>query len=101
MQGNNCPKAKLPFDVNWFNIIPQYFNLNQMDDRIFFFYMTLSFSGFLRISELLNLQKKDLELSNDNQILTLYIKIRKPINLVVDAGPLFTIMKPHGHQSAF
>lgn len=77
MQGNNCPKAKLPFDVNWFNIIPQYFNLNQMDDRLFFFYMTLSFSGFLRISELLNLQKKDLELSNDNQILTLYIKNSK------------------------
>lgn len=75
--GNICPNAKLPFDINWFNIIPQQFPLNQFDNRLFFLYMTLSFTAFLRISELLQLTKKDLQLSDDNDILTISINSSK------------------------
>lgn len=75
--GNSCPNAKLPFDVSWFDQIANEFPLNQYDNRLFFLYMTLSFSGFLRISELLNLKKKDLELSKDSQILTINISSSK------------------------
>lgn len=75
--GNSCPNAKLPFDVSWFEKIANEFPLNQYDNRLFFLYMTLSFSGFLRISELLNLKKKDLQLSQDSQILTINISSSK------------------------
>ena len=60
--GNFCPNAKLPFETDWFETISKEFPLNQLDNRIFFFYMTLSFTAFLRISELLNLKKKDLQM---------------------------------------
>ena len=39
--------------------------------------MTLSFTAFLRISELLKLTKKDLQLSDDNDILSISINSSK------------------------
>ena len=35
--GNFCPNAKLPFEINWFEIISKEFPLNQFDNRIFFY----------------------------------------------------------------
>ena len=56
--GSFCPNAKLPFEISWFEAISTEFPLNQLDNRVFFLYMTLSFTAFVRISELLNLKKK-------------------------------------------
>ena len=56
--GSSYPNAKLPFEAQWFDAISEEFPLNQYDNRIFFFYMTLSYTAFLRISELINLKKR-------------------------------------------
>lgn len=77
LQGSKCPKAKLPFDPSWFEIIFQKFPPNNVYDRKFFFYMTISFCAFLRISELRNLKYKDLVLSDDKSTLSILIESSK------------------------
>ena len=49
LQGLKCPKAKLPFNPTWFVIISQKYPTNNIYDRKFFFYMTISFCAFKKI----------------------------------------------------
>ena len=56
--GDTCPNAKLPFEITWFQLIIDNYPLNMYENRLLFFYMTLAFSAFLRISELMSLKKQ-------------------------------------------
>lgn len=49
MKGDTCPKAKQPFDIQWFKLYLEKFDMNTYQDYLFYFYMCLSFSAFLRI----------------------------------------------------
>lgn len=77
MKGDICPNAKQPFDPQWFTLYFDKFNMNTFQDCLFYFYMCLSFSAFLRISELAHLKKSDLKLSDDKKVLTIKIQYSK------------------------
>ena len=77
MKGDTCPKAKQPFDIQWFKLYLEKFDMNTFQDYLFYFYMCLSFSAFLRISELENLKKSDFKLSEDKKVLTINIQSSK------------------------
>lgn len=77
LQGSKCSRAKLPFDPSWFEIICEKLPPNNVYDRKFFLYMTISFCAFLRISELRNLKNKDFVLSDDKSTLSILIESSK------------------------
>ena len=77
MHGDTYPNAKLPFNHTWFLSYLEKCSLNNFDDLKFIFFMALSFSAFLRISELMNFKRKNINLSDDNQILTITIESSK------------------------
>lgn len=88
LKGDTFSNSKLPFNHMWFDLILEKFPINNIEDMKFMFYMTLSFTAFLRISELLNLKKGDLELIENDQIL----KVQKQINLEDKSLLIFTIL---------
>lgn len=51
--------------------------MNEMDNIKMMFYMTLSFYAFLRISELINLKKKDIKYGPQLNKLIITIKFSK------------------------
>ena len=77
LKGETCPNAKLPFEITWFQLIIDNYPLNMYENRLLFFYLTLAFSAFLRISELMSLKKSDIKLSSDEKILSLHIEFSK------------------------
>lgn len=65
LEGDKFPNAKQPFQPEWFQEIIDEVGVNAFDDRLFMFYMTISFCGFLRISELVELKKSDFEITQN------------------------------------
>lgn len=65
LEGDKFPNAKQPFQPEWFQEIIDAIGVNTFDDRLFMFYMTISFCGFLRISELVGLKKSDFEITQN------------------------------------
>ena len=54
------PKAKDPFELEFFERIEAMVPLDVVENRRLMFCMTVAFSAFLRISELMNLRKRDI-----------------------------------------
>ena len=57
---NTSPFAKLPFKPEFFLRYLELNDMSEIENVRMMFYMSLSFYAFLRISELLNLRKKDI-----------------------------------------
>ena len=70
-------KAKEPFLVDWFPLIRQVRPMNNFGNRLTMFWMTLAFEGFLRISELLALRRRDITVNEAQQRLELFIRRSK------------------------
>lgn len=54
LEGDKYPNDRQPFKPEWFS---------QIIDTLFMIFMTISFCGFLRISELVELKKSDFEIT--------------------------------------
>lgn len=65
MHAGTFPNAKLPFKPEWFGEILDHFPVTMQDNRRFMFLITLAFHGFLRMSELIALKKRDITLKDD------------------------------------
>lgn len=74
---NSSPYAKLPFKPEFFLRFLQNYDMNDIDNVKMMFYMSLSFYGFLRISELLNLKKKDFVYDVEKNKLIITIRFSK------------------------
>ena len=74
---DSSPFAKLPFKTEFFLQYLQIYDMNDIENIRMIFYMTLSFYGFLRISELLNLRKKDIVYDVQQNKLILNIRYSK------------------------
>lgn len=64
---------KFPWKPEFFNSYIQNYDLSQIYQAKFLFYMPLSYNGFLRISELLNLNTQDLVIDSQNSRLIVNI----------------------------
>ena len=60
MQGGYFPNAKKPFNPAYFQLIYEKFTPTNIPDQKLFFLITLSYYCFLRISEVINLKKCDI-----------------------------------------
>ena len=69
MYAGKCPNAKKQFDLNWFELIHNKFPPTNFPDQKFFFLMTISYYGFLNISEVTNLKKSNLIYDSEKEIL--------------------------------
>ena len=68
MHSGTFPKAKLPFKVEWFEAIVESFPVSMFDNRRFMFLITLAFHGFLRMSELIVLTKKQISTTTEGRL---------------------------------
>ena len=68
MHFGTFPKAKLPFKVEWFEAIVESFPVSMFDNRRFMFLITLAFHGFLRMSELIVLTKKQISTTTEGRL---------------------------------
>ena len=71
------PNAKSPFPVEWFDRIVEARNMEDVQNRELMFCMTLSFHAFLRISELLNLRRKDIIIDETEEKMELNVSRSK------------------------
>ena len=74
---NSSPFAKKPFKPEFFIHFLQIADMNDIRNLRIMFYMTLSFYAFLRISELLNLRKKDIIYDVNKNKLIINIRFSK------------------------
>lgn len=74
---NSSPFAKLGFKPEFFLKFLEINDMNDIENIKMMFYMSLSFFGFLRISELLNLKKKDIIYDPEKNKLILNIRFSK------------------------
>ena len=77
MKTNKNPNRKLPWNPQFFDSYLDLYPLNQFTDTLFLFYMTLSYYGFLRISELQNLKFQDIVFDSQEERLILNIRFSK------------------------
>ena len=71
------PFAKKPWQIDFFLKYLQIMRTNDIDQVRLMFYMSLSFFGFLRMSELLALKRKDFIIDAMNNRIMLYIRYSK------------------------
>lgn len=75
--GQSCPNAKEPFQLEWFERIVNVYPMEDLGNRRIMFWMTLCFHGFLRISELLGLRKRDITINEADGRMDLFIRRSK------------------------
>ena len=77
MRSGIYTNKKNPFDVTWFRMILDKYPVSFLDNLRFMFLITLSWSCFLRISELINLRKSDFCYDENEEVLTVSIVYSK------------------------
>lgn len=77
MKYHRDPNRKLPWDPKFFSAYLLHYPLNQLYNTQFLFFMSISYYGFLRISELQHLKKEDISIEEDHQRLKLFIRYSK------------------------
>ena len=75
--GGLCPKAKAPFQIEWFERIANVFPMEDFRNRRIMFWMTLCFHAFLRIGELLSLRKRDIRIDEEHGRMDILIRRSK------------------------
>ena len=70
MLGGSCPGQKAPFEIEFFEKLEKVMNLRVHDDRLLFLLMCLSFNFFMRVSEVLALKVKNLEIHEETGLLS-------------------------------
>lgn len=68
MQGARHPYQKEPFNPAWFPTIADAINLQSREDRLFFLLITLAYSFFMRISEVLSLRAGDVGIAENGML---------------------------------
>ena len=69
------PKAMEPFELEFFERIARSVPLDDRENRRLMLYVVIAFSAFLRISELMNLRKRDIRI--DREIGRIELLIRR------------------------
>ncbi|KAK8840153.1 hypothetical protein M9Y10_031092 [Tritrichomonas musculus] len=77
MKGRRKPNRKEPWRPEFFDMYVQAYDLNQLYNTQFLFYMVISYFGILRISELRILKTEDITLDEENHRLKLHIRFSK------------------------
>lgn len=77
MNGGECPNQKSPMPQEFFTKFLEHFPVTFRDHRLFFFIASLSFNFFLRISEALEMRKKDVRLADDGKLLEVTVRRSK------------------------
>ena len=77
MKGRRNPNRKEPWRPEFFDMYVQAYDLNQLYNTQFLFYMVISYFGILRISELRILKTEDITLDEENHRLKLHIRFSK------------------------
>lgn len=69
MLGARYPNQKEPFDHEWFPKLAEVMDLTTFDDRLFFFTITLAYSFFMRVSEVLSLRPMDVQVDPEDGLI--------------------------------
>lgn len=77
MKTDRDPYKKEPWEPGFFDLYISKFPLNQISNTVFLFFMSISYYGFLRISELQNLCTSDIVIDTDLKRLRILIKYSK------------------------
>ena len=77
MHSGIFPNQKEPFNPDWFKMILHNYPVSLLDNLRFMFLITISWSCFLRISELINLRKSDFHYDEKEEILCVSIVYSK------------------------
>ena len=93
----SCPYAKAPFEIAWFDRICKVLPMDDIQNRMMMFWMCLCFHGFLRISELMQLRKKDIRVDEARACMELFIRKSKTDQFGV--GERTYIFKSQGASS--
>ena len=77
MLGGTAPNQKLPFPAEFFPLLHEHMNLQARDDRLLYFLMALAFNFFMRIGEVLQFRVKDVQLHEEEKLLSLFFRKSK------------------------
>ena len=92
-----CPYAKAPFEIEWFDRMAMILPLTDLCNRKMMFWTTLCFHGFLRISELMGLRRRDIRVDEKRGCMELFIQRSKTDQFGV--GDKTYIFKAEGASS--
>ena len=77
MLGATAPNQKLPFPAEFVPLLHEHMNLQAREDRLLYFLMALAFNCFMRIGEVLQLRVKDVQLHDEEELLSLFFRKSK------------------------